>query len=100
MGIWLTAASVASAANVLLLVGLLGLWGRNYLAFRSKHALGLSVFALLLLTENCLSVYYYVVDPAVAGLLNSAAPIAGRAMMLVQVFEFGAIVFLVWIALD
>jgi hypothetical protein len=100
MGIWLTAASVASAANVLLLLGLLAIWGRNYLTFRSKHALGLSVFALLLLLENCLSVFYYVVDPEVAGLLNSAAPVAGRAMMLVQVFELGAILFLAWIALD
>jgi hypothetical protein len=100
MGIWLTAASAASAANVLLLVGLLAVWGRNYVSFRSKHALGLSVFALLLLVENCLSVYYYVIDPQVAGLLNSAAPIAGRAMMLVQVFELAAIVFLAWIALD
>jgi hypothetical protein len=100
MGIWLTAASAASALNVLLLVGLLAVWGRNYLEFRSKHALGLAVFALLLLFENCLSVYYYVVDPAVAGLLNSAAPVAGQAMMLVQVFELAAICFLVWITMD
>ena len=100
MGIWLTAASVASAANVVLLLWLFAIWSRNYAAFRSKHALGLSVFALLLLVENCLSVYFYVIDPAVAGLLNSAAPIAGRAMMLVQVFELGAVAFLAWIALD
>lgn len=100
MGIWLTAASAASAINVVLLGLLLAIWGRNYIAFRSKHALGLSVFAVLLLAENCLSVYYYVIDPQVAGLLNSAAPIAGQAMMVVQVFELGAVLFLAWIALD
>jgi len=100
MGIWLTAASAASALNVVLLAGLLTVWVRNYLALRSKHALGLSIFGTLLLAENLLSVYYYVVDPEVAQLLNSAAPIAGRAMMFVQVLELAAIVFLVWITMD
>jgi hypothetical protein len=100
MGVWLDAASVAAAVNVVLLLGLLGIWGRNYLEFRSKHTAGLTVFALLLLAENCLSVYYYVLDPQVAALLSSAAPIAGRAMAIVQVFELAAILFLAWIALD
>jgi len=100
MGVWLDAASLATAANVVLLVVLFGIWGRNYLALRSKHALGLAVFAVLLLAENCLSFYYYVLDPQVATLLGEAAPVAGRAMMFVQVLEFGAILFLTWIALD
>ncbi|SDF77639.1 hypothetical protein [Halorientalis regularis] len=100
MGVWLTAAGAATAVNVVLLVALLGIWGRNYRQFRSKHALALSLFAVLLLAENVLAFYYYVLDPQVATLLNSAAPIAGRAMMFVQVLELGALLVLTWSAFD
>ena len=100
MGVWLNAASVATALNVVLLLVLGSVWIRNYLKFRSKHTLGLSVFAALLLAENLLSLNYYVLDPQVAQLLSSADPIAGRAMMLVQVLELAAIVFLLWVTWD
>jgi len=100
MSLWLDAASVAATLNVVLLVALVGIWTRNYLEFRSKHPLGLLVFGLLLLAENCLSVYYYVVDPQVADLLRSAAPVAGRAMTFVQILELAAILFLAWVTWD
>jgi hypothetical protein len=100
MGIWMTAASVATAINVALLLVLGGIWVRNYREFRSKHTLGLTVFAVLLLAENLLAFNYYVLDPQVAQLLNSADPIAGRAMMFVQVLELAGIGFLLWVTLD
>ncbi|EMA30695.1 hypothetical protein [Haloarcula japonica] len=100
MAVWMTAASVASALNIAVLLVLLSVWARNYLAVRSKHALGLTVFGLLLLAENCLSVYYYVLDPEVAVLLRSAAPVAGRAMTFVAILELGGLLFLAWISLD
>jgi hypothetical protein len=100
MGIWMTAASVATAVNVALLLVLGGIWVRNYREFRSKHTLGLTVFAVLLLAENLLAFNYYVLDPQVAQLLNSADPIAGRAMMFVQVLELAGIGFLLWVTLD
>ena len=100
MGIWLTAAGAATAVNVLLLAGLAVLWGRNYRQFRSKHALGLLVFAGLLLAENLLAFYYYVLDPQVATLLGNAAPVAGRAMMFVQVLELVGLLFLAWVSWD
>jgi hypothetical protein len=100
MGIWMTAASVATAINVALLLVLGGIWIRNYREFRSKHTLGLTVFAVLLLAENLLALNYYVLDPQVAQLLNSADPIAGRAMMFVQVLELAGIGFLLWVTLD
>ena len=55
MGVWLNAASVATALNIVLLLVLGSVWVRNYLEFRSKHTLGLSVFAALLLAENLLT---------------------------------------------
>jgi hypothetical protein len=100
MGLWLDAAAAATALNVLLLVVLLGIWVRNYREFGSKHALGFVLFGLMLLAENVLAFYYYVLDPNVATLLNSAAPIAGRAMMSVQVLELAALAFLLWITWD
>jgi hypothetical protein len=100
MSLWLDAAGVAATLNVVLLVGLTAVWARNYWQFRSKHPLGLLLFGLALLAENCLSFYYYVLDPQVSGLLLSAAPVAGRAMTFVQVLELLAILALVWITWD
>lgn len=75
-------------------------WVRNYLEFRSKHTLGLSVFAALLLAENLLTFNYYVINTQVANYLSDADPIAGKAMMFVQVLEFAAIAFLLWTTWD
>ena len=100
MSLWLDAASVAATVNVAMLAVLVSIWARNYAEFRSKHPLGLLVFGLLLLAENSLSFYYYVVDPEVATLLRSAAPVAGRAMAFVQVLELAAIAFLAWVTWD
>jgi len=100
MSLWLDAASVATTLNVAILGVLVGIWARNYFEFRSKHPLGLLVFGVLLLAENCLSFYYYVLDPQVATLLRSAAPVAGRAMTFVQILELAAIVFLAWVTWD
>jgi hypothetical protein len=100
MGIWLTAAAAATALNVLLLVVLVAIWVRNYSDFRTKHTLGFAIFGLMLLAENALAFYYYVLDPNVATLLNSAAPIAGRAMMFVQVLELLGLLFLTWVTWD
>ena len=100
MSLWLDAASALSLHDALPIFALVGIWTRNYLEFRSKHPLGLLVFGLLLLAENCLSVYYYVVDPQVADLLRSAAPVAGRAMTFVQILELASILFLAWVTWD
>jgi hypothetical protein len=100
MSLWLDAASVATTLNVALLLVLVSVWARNYVEFRSKHPLGLLLFGVMLLAENCLSFYYYVLDPQVATLLRDAAPVAGRAMTFVQMLEFVAIAALLWITWD
>jgi len=100
MGVWLNAASAATALNIVLLLVLGSVWIRNYLEFRSKHTLGLSVFAALLLAENLLTFNYYVINTQVANYLSQADPVAGKAMMFVQVFELAAIVFLLWVTWD
>ncbi|PSQ57524.1 MAG: hypothetical protein BRD23_08410 [Halobacteriales archaeon SW_9_67_25] len=100
MGVWLNAASAATALNVVLLFALLTIWVRNYLEFRSKHTLGFAVFGAMLLAENLLTFNYYVINRQVADYLSQADPVAGKAMMFVQVLELGAIVFLLWITWD
>jgi beta-lactamase regulating signal transducer with metallopeptidase domain len=100
MGIWLNAASAATVLNIVLLLALLAIWVQNYLEFRSKHTLGFSVFGAMLLAENLLTFNYYVINSQVADYLSQADPVAGKAMMFVQVLESAAIVFLLWITWD
>ncbi|WP_058366738.1 hypothetical protein [Haloparvum sedimenti] len=101
MSLWFDVARVAAGVNVLLLLALIAVWGRNYLEFRTKHTLGLAVFALLLLAENALSLYIYLVDPTLSGWFATDVPaIAWRAMMALHVLETAALGFLVWITWD
>jgi len=97
MGVWLNVAGAAAAANVSVLLILVVIWSRNYRDIGSRHALGLAIFGVLLLAENLLALYYYLIDPQVAQLLQSAAPVAGRAMSLVQLLELAALLFLAWV---
>ena len=55
---------------------------------------------MLLLAENLLSLNYYVFDPQVANYLAEADPVAGKAMAFVQLLEFAAILFLLWVTWD
>jgi hypothetical protein len=51
--------------NAAVLLGLAYVWGRNQLDLRSKHSLGLVLFAILL-DENLLGAYLFVIDPTVS----------------------------------
>lgn len=101
MSIWIDIARLSAAINVILLLGLGYVWVRNYLQFRSKHTLGLAVFAMLLLAENALALYYYLVDPTLSAWFATEVPaIAWRAMMFLHVLETLALLFLVWVTWD
>jgi hypothetical protein len=103
MGLLIWLAEAATAANVVLLVALAAVWGRNYRRLRSKHSLGLLVFAMLLLFENSLSLYYYLWDPFLSGWYRDPTRVptaAMRSMMILDILETAAVLFLVWITLD
>jgi len=100
MGIWVDVMRAAAAANVLLLVGLSVVWGRNYLQFRSKHALGLSIFGVLLLAENGYAVYIYMIHPDLSQWFVGLPAISASAMMFLRVLQTAALLFLVWITFD
>jgi hypothetical protein len=101
MSLWFDIARLAAGVNVALLAVLLSIWGRNYLEFRSKHTLGLGMFASFLLARNALSLYVYIVDPTLSSWFASDVPaIAWRAMMALHVLETLGLTVLVWITWD
>lgn len=101
MSTLVTAAQVAVGINVLLLLGLCWVWGRNYAQLRSKHTLGMLVFAMLLLIENVFALYYYLVDPTLSAWFSTnVPPEAWYAMLLFHVLETLALLFLSWVTFD
>lgn len=101
MALWLDITRLAAGLNVLLLAGLLVVWLRNYRQVRSKHTLGLSVFGSLMLAENALALYFFTMDPTLAGWFQTAAPEPPLfAMMALRLVTTGALVFLVWVTWD
>jgi hypothetical protein len=101
MSIWVDIARVATGLNVLLLLALGYVWGRNFVVVRTKHTLGLLVFSVFLLAENAFAFYYYLLDPTLSVWFSTQVPvIAWRAMMLLHVLETIGLVFLTWVTWD
>jgi hypothetical protein len=103
MPVLIDAMRALSALNVALLVGLGYVWGRNFFRFRSKHTLGLLVFAILLGIENAMSVYYFVFEAQLAAWITDPAavpPPAQRVLLALRALEFAGIVFLTWVTWD
>ena len=95
-------ARISAGLNVVLLLALVWVWGRNYAQFPSKHALGLAMFGVFLLGENLFALYIYLVDPMLSAWFASEAvpPIAWRGMMALHVLQTLGLLFLVWITWD
>ena len=92
MSLVLDAARVAAAVNVLLLLGLLGVWARTYREVRAPLTLGSMVFAAFLLAENAVALYFYLTAPAMP-------PLAVQVMMVLQVLEtvgIAALAYVTW----
>lgn len=101
MSIWIDVARAATLLNVVLLAALASVWVRNYRRVRSKHTLGMVVFAALLLAENGFALYFYQVDPLLSVWFSTQVPDpAWQAMLLFHVLETLAIGFLAWVTLD
>jgi len=98
---WIDVARVAVSLNILLLLALLSVWGRNYLDIRSKHTLGLLVFGVLLLGENVSGLYFYWLDPVRSvWFRNNMATPAWQATVLLHVLEAIALAVLAWVTWD
>ncbi|EMA39586.1 hypothetical protein [Halococcus hamelinensis] len=103
MAVLIDGMRVFSALNVLFLLVLAYIWGRNYLRFRSKHTLGLLVFAVLLLAENALAIYFFAFHHGLTAWVTDPSlvpPLAQEAMLALRVLEFGGVAFLTWVTWD
>ena len=96
-----TLARIAVGLNLVLLAALGAVWARNYYRLRSKHTLGVLVFAALLFAENAFTLYFYLFDEVLSAWFASAVPdVAWQAMLLFHVLETLAVGFLTWVTLD
>lgn len=97
---WIDVARVAVSLNILLLVVLISVWGRNYFEIRSKHTLGLLVFAVLLLGENASALYFYSLDPLLSVWFSEQMPNPPwRATVILHLLEtvgLGVLTYITW----
>jgi hypothetical protein len=100
MGLWIDTLRLAAGLNIVLLGALSYLWGRNFLQFRSKHTLGLSLFSALLLIENAATVYVFAIHPVLSGWIANTAPIAQQTITVLKLLEFGALAVLTYVTMD
>jgi len=98
---WIDIARAAVSVNILLLAGLLYVWGRNYYEIRSKHTLGLLIFGVLLLGENASALYFYSLDPFLSVWYSNAMPDPPwKATVLLHVLEAIGLAVLAWVTWD
>ncbi|WP_254839120.1 hypothetical protein [Natronomonas marina] len=89
-------ASGLSAVSVVLLLGLIAVWVRNYRTFRTPLTLGLIAFAAVLLVENLLAVYFFFST----GMLYSGDPIAQRALLSLRALQLFALAVLTYVTMQ
>lgn len=80
-------------AGLLLVVG--GIWLRNYRRFRTPLVLGLLAFAVVLLAENLLALFYFF-DMR---MLYAADPTVHEAVAVLRALQFVALVLLTYVTL-
>lgn len=100
MTLWADVARVAMGVNVVLLLALCTVWARNYRQIRSKHTLGLLLFGLLLLGENGLGLYYFLVHAKLSAWFAGLPEIAIGSLLALRILETVAIAFLAWVTWD
>ncbi|ACV12966.1 conserved hypothetical protein [Halorhabdus utahensis DSM 12940] len=91
MTLVLDVARLAAVTNIILLSALIAVWGQLYREIRSTFTLGSIVFAVFLLAENVLALWYYF-NPT-----PGLPPFAVEIMMVLQVLEALAIATLLYI---
>lgn len=94
MSTTLDVARVAAVLNVVLLTVQIAIWARTLREIRTRQTVGSLVFAVFLLAENLLAVYYYNFAT-----IPLSAP-AVRAMMYLQILETVGIAALVYVTLE
>lgn len=97
MALWLDVMRTATVLNIGLLVVLAFIWARNYLSIRSKHTLGLLIFAVFMLAHNALAIYFSTIHADLSRWYADVSELPQFAMMVLSVLQLGALVFLTWV---
>lgn len=92
---WLEAALLAAAANLVLLSALGATWLGTYRQVGASHTLGLLVFAAVLLVQNALWLYFYGLHPGFIGWFVNAGTDVQAGLMALCGLETLALVVLV-----
>jgi len=87
------AATALAGVNVVLLAALTVVWLRNYRTFRTTLVLGLVAFAVVMLLENAMAIYYFL-DMQ---MLYSGDPGVQEAVLVLRGLQFLAIAALTWV---
>lgn len=96
MSTTLLAATALSALNGLLLATLVAVWFRNYRAFGSRLTLGLVAFAVTLLVENGVAVYFFFSTHALYAMSGQAQ----TAVLAMRALQFVALALLTYVSLE
>jgi hypothetical protein len=86
-------ASGLAVVNILLLAVLVAVWARSYLKFRTSLVLGLLAFALVMLAENAVAIYYFFGMK----MFYSGDPAVQQAVLVLRALQLVALVFLTWV---
>jgi len=96
MGPKLLVATTLSALNTLLLLALIAVWYRNYRTFESRLTLGLVAFAVTLLVENAVSVYFFFAAASLYGMES----VVGTVVVVMRALQFLALAFLTYVSME
>jgi predicted membrane protein len=88
----LQTAAVFSAVNVLLLIGLMVIYGNSFRKVRAEFTLGLLFFSSLFLVQNLLAVYSY------AAMFMFFAAGAGPLVLAIAIVQTAGLAVLFWLS--
>lgn len=90
---WMFAATVLSGVNVVFLAVLTVIWVRNYRTFGSDMTAGLAVFAIAMLIENIVAIYFFFSS----GMLYVDSPGVQQAVATLRALQTIALAFLTYV---
>lgn len=93
MGPWMLIATILSGVNVVFLAALAIVWGRNYRTFGSEMTAGLAAFAVAMLVENAVAIYFFFST----AMLYAGSPDVQQAVVALRALQTIALAFLTYV---
>ena len=90
---WMLVATVFSGVNVLLLAALTVIWVRNYQTFGSQMSAGLAMFAIAMVLENVVAIYFFFGT----GMLYANTPGVQQSVATLRALQTVALAFLTFV---